>query len=97
MHSLIKFIADECVTQSTFKSDVQSTLLGIIHELVKRQMSVLLAPTAGLWAKDMVDFVLTETGDKKVKFTFTIFHSHFSGNISISDWCCVTSMMYIQL
>lgn len=73
MHSLIKFIADECVTQSTFKSDVQSTLLGMIHELVKRQMSVLLAPTAGLWAKDMVDFVLTETGDKKVKFTFTIF------------------------
>ena len=73
MHSLIKFIADECVTQITFKSDVQSTLLGIIHELVKRQMSVLLAPTAGLWAKDMVDFVLTETGDKKVKFTFTIF------------------------
>ena len=35
---------------------------------------MLLAPTAGLWAKDMVDFVLTETGDKKVKFTFTIFH-----------------------
>ncbi|XP_022786146.1 probable helicase senataxin [Stylophora pistillata] len=58
-------VADKCLTQNTFKSDVQSTLLGIIHELVNRNFSTCLAHTADLWAKDMVDFVIAETGDKK--------------------------------
>ena len=55
-----------CSPGNTFKSDVQSALLTIISELLAKRMFMLLAPTVHIWARDMVDFVITEMGDNKV-------------------------------
>lgn len=53
--------------ESTYKLDVQSALLRIIHDLLARRMFELLAPTVSIWAEDVLDTVISEFGDKKVR------------------------------
>ena len=53
--------------ESTYKLDVQSALLRIIHDLLAKRMFELLAPTVRIWAVDVLDTVISEFGDKKVK------------------------------
>ena len=55
-----------CSQENTFKSDVQSVLLSIIHELLVERKFELLLPTVHIWAADVVDVVMFELGDKKV-------------------------------
>ena len=65
--NVLNFIADDCLHNNTFNLDIQSTLLGIIHELLARRMFELLAPTVNIWAVDVLDAVISELGDKKVR------------------------------
>lgn len=57
---------DGCSQENTFKSDVQSVLLSIIHQLLAKRKFELLLPTVRIWAIDVVDVVIFELGDKKV-------------------------------
>lgn len=58
--------AGGCSSENTFKSDVQSVLLSIIHELLVKRKFELLVPTVHVWSIDVVDVVIFELGDKKV-------------------------------
>ena len=57
---------DGCSQENTFKADVQSVLLSIIHQLLAKRKFELLLPTVRIWAIDVVDVVIFELGDKKV-------------------------------
>jgi len=65
-NNLLNSTADGCSHENTFKSDVQSVLLSIIHELLVKRKFELLVPTVHIWAIDVVDVVIFELGDKKV-------------------------------
>lgn len=64
--SFLNSITGGCSHANTFKSDVQSVLLRIIHELLAKRMFELLVPTVHIWAIDVVDVVIFELGDQKV-------------------------------
>ncbi|XP_078359214.1 uncharacterized protein LOC144643749 isoform X2 [Oculina patagonica] len=59
-------VADDCLRENPFKSDVQAALLRIIHKLLVKRMFVLLEPTVHVWSIDVVNAAILELGDKKV-------------------------------
>ena len=59
-------IAECCSPQSTFKSEVQSLLLTMIHSLVCKKLSHLLGSTADLWAGDVLEIAKLGAEEKKV-------------------------------
>ena len=60
-------IAECCSPQSTFKSEVQSLLLTMIHSLVCKKLSLWLASTVDLWAGDVLEIAKLGAEEKKVK------------------------------
>lgn len=75
-NNLLNSTADGCSHENTFKSDVQSVLLSIIHELLVKRKFKLLVPTVHLWAIDVVNVVVFELGDKKVTKIPGLTHVH---------------------
>ena len=73
-------ITGGCSHENTFRSDLQSVLLGIIHEVLAQGIFQLLVPTVCIWAVDVVDVVIFELVDKKVT-------RHSSSNISPAEYC----------
>lgn len=71
-----------CSLQSTFKIEVQSSLLTIIHSLVCKQLSPLLGRTVQLWAGDILDVAMFGAADKKRQFLhlLKICHRHGQRN-----------------
>ena len=58
-------IADGCSLESSFRQEILSSLIRIIHDLMKKRM-LILVPTVHLWARNLVDGAFLATMDNKV-------------------------------